>query len=110
MATTLHFLAGSHFPNGSNTLESFADSPRDSVQFIEWSPASCPRALLIANFHGRITIWTQPSQGPANLVRDASCWQREHEWRQDIAVVTKWLSGASPVCCSALYVPCSVAV
>ncbi|CAI0407414.1 unnamed protein product [Linum tenue] len=73
-----------------------ADSPRDSVQFIEWSPASCPRALLIANFHGRITIWTQPSQGPANLVRDASCWQREHEWRQDIAVVTKWLSGASP--------------
>ncbi|KAJ1405482.1 hypothetical protein SESBI_25836 [Sesbania bispinosa] len=64
-----------------------ADSPRDSVQFIEWSPTSCPRALLIANFHGR---------GPANLVRDASCWQHEHEWRQDIAVVTKWLSGVSP--------------
>lgn len=40
----------------------FADSPRDSVQFIEWSPTSGPRALLIANFHGRITIWTQPSQ------------------------------------------------
>lgn len=38
------------------------DSPRDSVQFMEWSPAPCPRALLIANFHGRITIWTQPSQ------------------------------------------------
>ncbi|PNT39482.1 hypothetical protein POPTR_004G040400v4 [Populus trichocarpa] len=73
-----------------------ADSPRDSVQFIEWSPTSCPRALLIANFHGRITIWTQPSQCPSNLVRDASCWQREHEWRQDIAVVTKWLSGVSP--------------
>ncbi|OMO65122.1 hypothetical protein COLO4_31495 [Corchorus olitorius] len=63
-----------------------ADSPRDSVQFIEWSPTSCPRALLIANFHRRITIWTQPSQGPAHLVRDASCWQREHEWRQDIPV------------------------
>ncbi|BAT73746.1 hypothetical protein LR48_Vigan01g061600 [Vigna angularis] len=73
-----------------------ADSPRDSVQFIEWSPTSCPRALLIANFHGRVTIWTQPSQGPANLVHDTSCWQREHEWRQDIAVVTKWLSGVSP--------------
>ncbi|OVA00565.1 hypothetical protein BVC80_9087g62 [Macleaya cordata] len=73
-----------------------ADSPRDSVQFIEWSPVSCPRALLIANFHGRITIWTQPSKGPANLVRDSSCWQCEHEWRQDIAVVTKWLSGISP--------------
>ncbi|KAG2687550.1 hypothetical protein I3843_09G057600 [Carya illinoinensis] len=72
-----------------------ADSPRDSVQFIEWSPTSCPRALLIANFHGRITIWTQPSQGSASLVRDASCWQLEHEWRQDIAVVTKWLSGVS---------------
>lgn len=40
----------------------FVDSPRDSVQFIEWSPTSCPRALLIANFHGRITIWTQPTQ------------------------------------------------
>lgn len=37
-------------------------------------------------------------QGPANLVRDASCWQLEHEWRQDIAVVTKWLSGLSAVC------------
>ncbi|KAJ4976015.1 hypothetical protein NE237_001121 [Protea cynaroides] len=72
-----------------------ADSPRDSVQFIEWSPTSCPRALLIANFHGRITIWTQPSQGPANLVRDASCWQCEHQWHQDIAVITKWLSGTS---------------
>ncbi|XP_052181212.1 mediator of RNA polymerase II transcription subunit 16 isoform X2 [Diospyros lotus] len=73
-----------------------ADSPRDSVQFMEWSPTSCHRALLIANFHGRITIWTQPSQGLPNLVRDASCWQREHEWRQDIAVVTKWLSGVPP--------------
>ncbi|XP_071722130.1 mediator of RNA polymerase II transcription subunit 16-like [Rutidosis leptorrhynchoides] len=73
-----------------------ADSPRDSVHFIEWSPNSCRRALLVANFHGRVTIWTQPSQGPANLVRDTSCWQLEHEWRQDIAVVTKWLSGVSP--------------
>ncbi|RWR80290.1 Mediator of RNA polymerase II transcription subunit 16 [Cinnamomum micranthum f. kanehirae] len=73
-----------------------ADSPRDSVQFMEWSPAPCPRALLIANFHGRITIWTQPSQGPVNLVRDASCWHCEHEWRQDLAVVTKWLAGMYP--------------
>ncbi|KAL5994515.1 hypothetical protein ACLOJK_024568 [Asimina triloba] len=73
-----------------------ADSPRDSVQFIEWSPPSCSRALLIANFHGRITIWTQPSQGPVNLVRDSTCWQCEYEWRQDMAVVTKWLSGISP--------------
>ncbi|XP_077241731.1 mediator of RNA polymerase II transcription subunit 16-like isoform X2 [Tasmannia lanceolata] len=83
-------------PTESAVFNVIADSPRDAVQFIEWSPASCPRALLIANFHGRITIWTQPSQGPINLVRDASCWQCEHEWRQDIAVVTKWLSGMSP--------------
>lgn len=36
-------------------------------------------------------------QGAANLVHDATSWQCEHEWRQDIAVVTKWLTGASPV-------------
>ncbi|TXG70648.1 hypothetical protein EZV62_005583 [Acer yangbiense] len=36
-------------------------------------------------------------QGPANLVRDASCWQRELEWWQDTAVVIKWLSGVSPL-------------
>ncbi|KAJ8549586.1 hypothetical protein K7X08_033293 [Anisodus acutangulus] len=83
-------------PTECTVFNVIADSPRDSVQFIEWSPTSCPRALLIANFHGRITIWTQPSQGSANLVRDASSWQREYEWRQDIAVVTKWLSGVSP--------------
>ncbi|ERM95218.1 mediator of RNA polymerase II transcription subunit 16 isoform X1 [Amborella trichopoda] len=72
-----------------------ADSPRDSVQFLEWSPISCPRALLVANFQGRITIWTQPSQGAVNLVRAVNCWHCEHEWRQDLAVVTKWLSGMS---------------
>ncbi|XP_042029637.1 mediator of RNA polymerase II transcription subunit 16-like isoform X1 [Salvia splendens] len=83
-------------PTECTVFNVIADSPRDSVQFIEWSPTSCPRALLIANFHGRTTIWTQPSQGPANLVKEASCWQLEYEWRQDIAVVTKWLSGASP--------------
>ncbi|GAB2231421.1 hypothetical protein Droror1_Dr00010427 [Drosera rotundifolia] len=83
-------------PTESAVFNVIADSPRDSVQFIEWSPPSCPRALLITNFHGRTTIWTQQSQGPPNLVRDASCWQLEHEWRQEIAVVTKWLSGTSP--------------
>ncbi|XP_023768656.1 mediator of RNA polymerase II transcription subunit 16 [Lactuca sativa] len=83
-------------PTESTVFNVIADSPRDSVQFIEWSPSSCPRALLIANFHGRITIWTQPSHGSTSLVKDASCWQREHEWRQDIAVITKWLSGVSP--------------
>ncbi|KAF6141454.1 hypothetical protein GIB67_021270 [Kingdonia uniflora] len=85
-------------PTESAVFNVKADSPRDSVQFIEWSPANCPRALLVANFHGRITIWTQPSKGPSNLIRDSSCWQCEHEWRQDIAVVTKWLSGISHVC------------
>lgn len=51
-----------YFDISSFTFLCSTDSPRDSVQFIEWSPTSCPRALLIANFHGRITIWTQPSQ------------------------------------------------
>ncbi|CAA0835998.1 Mediator of RNA polymerase II transcription subunit 16 [Striga hermonthica] len=83
-------------PTECTVFNVIADSPRDSVQFIEWSPTSCPRALLIANFHGRITIWTQPYGGQANLVKEASCWQLEYEWRQDIAVVTKWLSGVSP--------------
>lgn len=48
-------------------LDYVADSPRDSVQFIEWSPAACPRALLIANFHGRITIWTNPTEVSRHL-------------------------------------------
>jgi len=50
-----------------------ADSPRDSVQFIEWSPTSCPRALLISNFHGRVTIWTQPSQVSELYLRASQC-------------------------------------
>ncbi|KAL6562166.1 Mediator of RNA polymerase II transcription subunit 16 [Orobanche gracilis] len=83
-------------PTECTVFNVIADSPCDSVQFIEWSPTSCPRALLIANFHGRTTIWTQPSQEPVNLVKEASCWQLEYEWRQDIAVVTKCLSGVSP--------------
>ncbi|XP_042422387.1 mediator of RNA polymerase II transcription subunit 16-like [Zingiber officinale] len=70
-----------------------ADSPGDSVRFIEWSPRSCRRALLVGNLQGRITIWTQPCQGRVNLVRDASCWLCEYEWKQDHAVATKWLSG-----------------
>ena len=36
-------------------------------------------------------------------MRDASCWEREYEWHQDIAVVTKWLSGVSPVCLLLLF-------
>ncbi|XP_058771590.1 mediator of RNA polymerase II transcription subunit 16-like [Vicia villosa] len=83
-------------PTESAVFNVIADSPRDPIQFIEWSPACCPRALLIANFHGRVTIWTQPSQGPANFVLDTSCWLCEHEWRQEISVATKWLSAVSP--------------
>ncbi|XP_057843142.1 mediator of RNA polymerase II transcription subunit 16 isoform X2 [Cryptomeria japonica] len=73
-----------------------ADAPCDFVQFIEWSPISCSRALLIANFNGRVNIWSQPTQGAVNLARAVNCWYCEHEWRQDLAVVTKWLSGMSP--------------
>jgi len=38
------------------------DSYLDSVMSIQWSPVCCLRELLIANSHGRVTIWTQPSQ------------------------------------------------
>ena len=61
----LHYLCMCVYINfeiWSVELYAFTDSPRDSVQFIEWSPTCCPRALLVANFHGRVTIWTQPSQ------------------------------------------------
>ncbi|KAH9325436.1 hypothetical protein KI387_005614, partial [Taxus chinensis] len=34
--------------------------------------------------------------GAVNLARAVNCWYCEHEWRQDLAVVTKWLSGMSP--------------
>lgn len=60
-----HYICMSAYVNfeiWSVALYVFTDSPRDSVQFIEWSPTCCPHALLIANFHGRVTIWTQPSQ------------------------------------------------
>jgi hypothetical protein len=42
------------------------------------------------------------------VVHDASTWICEHEWRQDLAVVTKWLSGMSPVCYTILYVHCGL--
>ncbi|PHT90507.1 Mediator of RNA polymerase II transcription subunit 16 [Capsicum annuum] len=66
-------------PTECTVFNVIADSPRDSVQFIEWSPTSCPRALLIANFHGRITVWTQPSQF---LVRVANLFHvtQSHTW------------------------------
>ncbi|KAG0447005.1 hypothetical protein HPP92_028518, partial [Vanilla planifolia] len=48
-------------------------SPRDFVQFIGWSPSL--------------------ALDPVHHVRDISTWQCEHEWKQDLAVVTKWLSG-----------------
>ncbi|KAJ7513375.1 hypothetical protein O6H91_24G003500 [Diphasiastrum complanatum] len=80
-----------------------ADSPCDSVQSIEWSPNTCLRALLVANLRGRVTIWTQPSQVSVNVVRSFNCWMCEYEWRQDQAVVTKWLTGVSPVCQLSLF-------
>jgi hypothetical protein len=41
---------------------STTDSPGDSIQHLEWSPNSCPRALLIVNAAGRASIWSQPTQ------------------------------------------------
>ncbi|CAI8602487.1 unnamed protein product [Vicia faba] len=83
-------------PTECSVFNVIADSPRDPIQFIEWSPSCCPCALLIAKIHGRVTIWTQPSQGPANFVLDTSCWLCEHEWWQEISVATKWLPAMSP--------------
>ncbi|GJM91117.1 hypothetical protein PR202_ga07461 [Eleusine coracana subsp. coracana] len=48
--------------------------------------------LLYSNQYSNIGLLP----GPVNLVRDASTWHCEHEWRQDLSVVTKWLSGVSP--------------
>lgn len=73
-----------------------ADFQCDYVQFLEWSPASCTRALLVGTSSGRVTIWTQPLQGGANAAQALNCWKCEHEWRQDQAVTTKWLSGVAP--------------
>ncbi|CAM6060831.1 unnamed protein product [Sphagnum tenellum] len=73
-----------------------ADSPGDTVQFLEWSPTLCPRALLIGNSGGRVTIWTQPSQGGRNVGRSCNGWSCEHEWRQDQSVMTKWVPVMSP--------------
>ncbi|KAH7306582.1 hypothetical protein KP509_22G020500 [Ceratopteris richardii] len=73
-----------------------ADSMFDYVQFLEWSPSSCTRALLIGTSLGRVTIWMQPSQGAANAAQSLNCWKCEHEWQQEQAIATKWLSGVSP--------------
>ncbi|TXG70650.1 hypothetical protein EZV62_005585 [Acer yangbiense] len=64
--------------------------------------ANCPKMHKFVSNSPCVDIPTSKdeqmnSEGPANLVRDASCWQREHEWWQDTAVVTKWLSGVSPL-------------
>ncbi|MCO5608736.1 hypothetical protein L7F22_062951 [Adiantum nelumboides] len=73
-----------------------ADSLCDCVQFLEWSPASCTRALLVGTSSGMVTIWTQPLQGTANAAQALNSWKCEHGWQQDQAVITKWLSGVAP--------------
>ncbi|KAH7306515.1 hypothetical protein KP509_22G016300 [Ceratopteris richardii] len=73
-----------------------ADSMFDYVQFLEWSPPPCTRALLIGTSSGRVTIWMQPSEGMANAAQALNCWKCEHEWQQEPAAVTKWLSGVTP--------------
>ncbi|KAI5059444.1 hypothetical protein GOP47_0025763 [Adiantum capillus-veneris] len=73
-----------------------ADSLCDYVQFLEWAPASCTRALLVGTSSGRVTIWMQPLQGAANAAQALNSWKCEHGWQQDQAVITKWLSGVAP--------------
>lgn len=73
-----------------------ADSPGDSIQHLEWSPNSCPRALLIVNASGRASIWSQPTQGGANVARTCNGWSCEYEWRQEQSITTKWLESPPP--------------
>ncbi|KAG6558180.1 hypothetical protein Mapa_000361 [Marchantia paleacea] len=72
-----------------------AESPGDAVQTMEWSPLSCPQALLICNSSGRVTIWSQPTQGPPNVACTINCWSCEYEWQQEHAVAMHWLAGPS---------------
>eukprot|EP00250_Pteridium_aquilinum_P015713 c22717_g1_i1 orf=417-3572(+) len=59
--------------------------------------------ILYTGFTNRHLIWKSDhldaaftSQGGANAAQALNCWKCEHEWRQDQAVTTKWLSGVSP--------------
>lgn len=83
-------------PTEHTVFNVVADSPCDMVQFLEWSPVSCPRALLVGTSSGRVTVWTQPTQDGPNVARALNCWGCEYEWRQDEAITTKWLAGVSP--------------
>ncbi|KAL2630105.1 hypothetical protein R1flu_014791 [Riccia fluitans] len=73
-----------------------ADSPVDAVQSMEWSSLSCPQALMICNTSGRVTIWSQPTQGPPSVACSINCWRCEYEWQQEQYVSVKWLAGPSP--------------
>lgn len=83
-------------PTEHTVFNVIADSPCDLIQFLEWSPVSCPRALLVGTSSGRVTVWMQPTHGGSNVAHAMNCWSCEHEWRQDQASTTKWLTGVSP--------------
>ncbi|KAG0566204.1 hypothetical protein KC19_7G045700 [Ceratodon purpureus] len=83
-------------PTEHSIFNVLADSPGDSIQHLEWSPNSCPRALLIVNAAGRASIWSQPTQGGANVARTCNGWSCEYEWRQEQSISTKWLEAPPP--------------
>ncbi|CAK9198991.1 unnamed protein product [Sphagnum troendelagicum] len=83
-------------PTEHSILNVPADTPGDTIQFLEWSPNLCPRALLIGNSGGRVTIWTQPTQGVSSIGSSSNRWSCEHEWRQEQSIITKWVPVMSP--------------
>jgi hypothetical protein len=83
-------------PTEHSILSVPADTPGDTIQFLEWSPNLCPRALLIGNSGGRVTIWTQPTQGVSSIGSSSNRWNCEHEWRQEQSIITKWVPVMSP--------------
>ncbi|KAK1261127.1 Mediator of RNA polymerase II transcription subunit 16 [Acorus gramineus] len=62
---------------------------RKGFNFHEWM-------ISFSHLAGRGGLVEVDVKGPVNMVRDASSWKCEHEWRQDLAIVTKWMSGMTP--------------
>ncbi|KAL7599724.1 hypothetical protein Lser_V15G21668 [Lactuca serriola] len=78
-----------------NVVQNSARKPEKVSAYSKLSNANPPFWIPI-----HIVIPERPTESTVfnviaatSFVKDASCWQREHEWRQDIAVITKWLSG-----------------
>ncbi|CAM6096490.1 unnamed protein product [Calypogeia fissa] len=73
-----------------------AETPNDGVEVLEWSPVCCSQALLVGNSCGRVTVWSQPTQGSASVAHTINCWSCEHEFWQEQAMKIKWVAGLPP--------------